>query len=342
MYQAEVFTPFAEIRKNDDGSRTVYGLVTDEALDADSQIADLNWARKEMTDWSKYSNIRAMHKNEAVGVGKSMEDKGDGIWLESHIVDADAVVKIDAGVYKGYSIGIKSLPGNPYRVTKDVAARNGRIVGGAIVEVSIVDRPAHPDATFTVVKNVEALDKEASDLKILSEAAAMIRSVVVKDAVNETYEEALADVLSALGLTPDTASVDQPTEGKTVVVKPQEQEEVVDKAQVAEVIKGMTSEERLELGLVDPEQLDALKTQMSEQATLIAELGKTIKPTGVHTAGALSVQPVATELIELEQELEAMKSIHETAADTSMRQWAGLKINEITKAIEATKVAETV
>jgi tetratricopeptide (TPR) repeat protein len=58
------------------------------------------------------------------------------------------VKKVETGVLKGFSIGIK----NP-RVTRDKVAANGRIVDGQIVEVSLVDRPANPNCQLVLAKS---------------------------------------------------------------------------------------------------------------------------------------------------------------------------------------------
>lgn len=350
MYNAQVFAPFVDVRKNDDGSRTVYGLVTSEAVDADNQIADKAWAREQMAGWSKWSNVRAMHKNDAVGVGVSVDDSGDdGIFLESKIVDSDAVMKIDAGVYKGYSIGIKGLPGNPYKLVKDAAAKNGRIVGGAIVEVSLVDRPAHPDALFSVVKNTEALDDEVSMLHKLAEAAGIVKSLTPDGVVSvesiesaESIEEAITEFLKAIA-TPQAATCSDcgaslETDGSHKVCATKaaststegshpKEDEVVDKAMVTEFIKGMTAEERAEVGLVSSEDFDALKT-------VVTEMGKVVAPTGVHLGSAIPTLPKSTELQALEIEKQEWEGLTK-AANPQTAQLAQEHINRLNKAIEA-------
>jgi len=68
-------------------------------------------------------------------------------------VDPVSVKKVENGVLKGFSIGIK----NP-RVTRDKSAANGRIVAGQIVEVSLVDRPANPNCQLVLAKSVNGED----------------------------------------------------------------------------------------------------------------------------------------------------------------------------------------
>jgi hypothetical protein len=86
----------------------------------------------------------------AAGVATEYEAKADGHYIEALIVDPTSVKKIEAGVLKGFSIGIK----HP-RVIRDAKAANGRIVGGQIVEISVVDRPANSNAKMTIAKAVD-------------------------------------------------------------------------------------------------------------------------------------------------------------------------------------------
>jgi hypothetical protein len=143
----------ADIIKSDptpDGHLMVHGKAASPTLDLDGQICDPAWLAQEMPDWFRWGNIRAQHGPVAAGVGKSLEaDGADGYDLSSLIVDSDSKEKVRTGVYKGYSVGIKGA-----RVVKDAKAPNGRIVGGKIVEISLVDRPCNPDAKMTLVKSV--------------------------------------------------------------------------------------------------------------------------------------------------------------------------------------------
>ena len=71
----------------------------------------------------------------------------------AHVVDPVSVKKVDAGVLRGFSIGIKSP-----RVVRDAKAANGRIIDGQIVEVSLVDRPANPNCQLVLAKSATGDD----------------------------------------------------------------------------------------------------------------------------------------------------------------------------------------
>jgi len=147
-------TAFFEIvkaDKNADGTLMVYGKATDDSIDMDQQICDSTWLDSAMPEWFKSGgNIREQHSSIAAGVAKEYERKKDGHYIHALVVDPASVKKVDLGVLKGFSIGIK----NP-RITRDEKAANGRIVDGTIVEVSLVDRPANPNCQLVLAKSID-------------------------------------------------------------------------------------------------------------------------------------------------------------------------------------------
>jgi hypothetical protein len=147
-------TAYFEITKSDrqpDGTLMVYGKATDDALDIDQQICDPIWLDRAMPEWFRTGgNIREQHSSIAAGVAKEYEKKKDGHYIHALVVDPVSVKKVDAGVLRGFSIGIKSP-----RVVRDTKAANGRIIDGQIVEVSLVDRPANPNCQLVLAKSVE-------------------------------------------------------------------------------------------------------------------------------------------------------------------------------------------
>ena len=135
--------------KQDDGTLLVYGKATDDALDIDQQICDAAWLDKAMPDWFKTGgNIREQHSNIAAGVAKELDSKADGHYISALIVDPVSVKKVETGVLKGFSIGIRAP-----RIVRDTKAANGRIIDGQIVEISLVDRPANPNAKLMLAKS---------------------------------------------------------------------------------------------------------------------------------------------------------------------------------------------
>ena len=145
---ASTFAKIIKQEKLNDGTLLVYGKATDDSLDIDQQICDAGWLEKAMPEWFKTGgNIREQHSNIAAGVAKELDAKKDGFYIEALVVDPVSVKKVEAGVLKGFSIGIRSP-----RIVRDEKAANGRIIDGQIVEVSLVDRPANPNAKLMLAK----------------------------------------------------------------------------------------------------------------------------------------------------------------------------------------------
>jgi hypothetical protein len=138
--------------KQNDGTLLVYGKATDDSVDIDQQICDAGWLEKAMPEWFKTGgNIREQHSNIAAGVAKELDSKSDGHYISALVVDPVSVKKVETGVLKGFSIGIRAP-----RIVRDNKAANGRIIDGQIVEVSLVDRPANPNAKLMLAKSDNA------------------------------------------------------------------------------------------------------------------------------------------------------------------------------------------
>jgi hypothetical protein len=196
---SDLTTAFFSIVKSDrnaDGTLMVYGKATDDSIDIDQQICDDTWLDSAMPQWFKTGgNIREQHSSIAAGVAKEYEKKSDGHYISALVVDPASVKKVDLGVLKGFSIGIK----NP-RITRDEKAANGRIVDGQIVEVSLVDRPANPNCQLVLAKSVdgetgvwkveELIEKEdAVDTTPATETPELVEEVLPETPISEIVEE---------------------------------------------------------------------------------------------------------------------------------------------------------
>jgi hypothetical protein len=108
----------------------------------------------------------------------------DGHYITALIVDPVSVKKVEAGVLKGFSIGIRSP-----RVIRDAKASGGRIVGGQIVEVSVVDRPANSNAKMTIAKAVDGELVEVAQEFSERPTPASIASVMNKYSEDQERDE---------------------------------------------------------------------------------------------------------------------------------------------------------
>lgn len=153
------FRKFAQFTKVDSTTRTVEGIVTSEAKDKDGERCHYDTTAPLYKEWSQQferttggkskGNIRAMHQPSAAGkvTDIQFDDAARQISIVAKIVDDDAWKKVEEGVYTGFSQGGKYV-----KVWRDENT-NERWYTARPSEVSLVDHPANPDATFTYVKH---------------------------------------------------------------------------------------------------------------------------------------------------------------------------------------------
>ena len=188
---AYAYAQIIKQEKQDDGTLLVYGKATDDALDIDNQICDASWLNKAMPEWFKSGgNIREQHSNIAAGVAKELDSKDDGHYISALVVDPNSVKKVEAGVLKGFSIGIRAP-----RIVRDNKAANGRIIDGTIVEVSLVDRPANPNAKLMLAKSDGTEMVQVEQELVEQETPATEETVVETPAVEETPAEVVAETV---------------------------------------------------------------------------------------------------------------------------------------------------
>jgi HK97 family phage prohead protease len=137
----KIFVPIAKV---DDEQRLVYGYATTEALDAHGEVVKRAAIEAALPHYMRFANIREMHRLSAVGVAKEAEFDEKGLYLKAKVVDDEAWAKVREGVYKGFSIG--------GRVTRRDAADRKLITGVELNEISLVDRPANPEAMIDAFK----------------------------------------------------------------------------------------------------------------------------------------------------------------------------------------------
>jgi HK97 family phage prohead protease len=128
------------IAKVDGEQRMVWGYASTGAVDEQGETITRGALASALDDYMRFANIREMHQPSAVGVAKETALDNKGLYLGAKIVDDDAWAKIVEGVYKGFSIG--------GRVTARDPADRTIITGLSLTEISVVDRPANPEAVF--------------------------------------------------------------------------------------------------------------------------------------------------------------------------------------------------
>lgn len=158
-YLAEIIylsVPITKATETDNGAVYVEGVATNDALDLDDQIIDKTFARDGLTKWfTDYANVRQMHSGSLAPAGKAVEfeERPEGFWVRTKVVEPTAVKLVREGVYQAYSVGIIRP-----RIIRDGVAKNGRVVDGVFHEISLVDFPANPTSKFEIAKRLGARD----------------------------------------------------------------------------------------------------------------------------------------------------------------------------------------
>lgn len=183
-------TLFVPILRKDATLREVHGVIAEETPDKANEIFDYASSEPYFRKWSadalerttaaglpaSFGNVRSQHSANAVGKLTSIEfdSANKRIPVVAKIVDDDTWRKIQAGVLTGFSIGGSYLnkwgDGQYTRYTAKPA------------EVSIVDNPCMPGATFSMVKDAPANPELAALKKQLGELTEKIRMIIARRA----------------------------------------------------------------------------------------------------------------------------------------------------------------
>jgi len=143
------FTKTLPIAKQeyDEGILRIWGYASTNDVDHMGDIITLEALSNGINEYLKFPTIRYMHRPEPIGrvVAASVDDKG--LFIEGIIVDEKVQRLIQTGVLNALSIG---------GWIKDYTYENGKRVirDLRIVEISVVDVPANPNAVITEFKGI--------------------------------------------------------------------------------------------------------------------------------------------------------------------------------------------
>jgi hypothetical protein len=141
----KLYGEFEKVEEQEDGTLKVSGIASSEAVDSDGEIITAEAMKAAIPDYMAFGALREMHTAWAAGTAIKCEVGADNrTYFEALVVDAEAIKKVQTGTYKGFSIGGK--------VTKRDPLNKSVIQGIKLVEVSLVDRPANPEAVFSMGK----------------------------------------------------------------------------------------------------------------------------------------------------------------------------------------------
>jgi len=160
---------YADITKAD--QRIASGIASTDTIDdqpgvLDGQayvgdVVDTGAVEGALDDYLKWSNVREMHTNSAVGTAITAKVIDGKLHLSVKVVDDGAWEKVKQGVYKGFSIGGRALKSRLEQLPDGRFIR--RILKMVLTEISLVDRPANPEARILVFKGADMAGQETDN-----------------------------------------------------------------------------------------------------------------------------------------------------------------------------------
>ena len=160
MSKAKAPRVFVPLTKVDEEQRLVYGTITQEVVDKAGEMMDYEMSKPHFQKWSddihtasgglSKGNVRVMHGLNVAGKLTELEFDDDNKSIEvcAKVVDDAEWNKVLEGCYTGFSVGgsygkkwTDTIDGE--KIKKFEAKPN---------EVSLVDNPCVPAATFSLVK----------------------------------------------------------------------------------------------------------------------------------------------------------------------------------------------
>lgn len=187
---------FAQLTKIDVEKRLVYGRAAQETPDHAGEVMDYEQSKPNFQKWSdemskatngaSQGNLRSMHGNTAAGKIQELiyNDDEHAIDVVAKVVDDNEWEKCLEGVYTGFSIGGKYGA----RVTKGEFKHYEAIPS----EISLVDRPCIPTATFFDIQKADGSVMQ----KAFQGVSTMTKAQPIEYTVDGTPED--ADALAKL------------------------------------------------------------------------------------------------------------------------------------------------
>lgn len=334
---------FVAFTKIDEEKRMVYGLASDETIDAEGEVIDYQATKEAVAEWLEWSNIREMHGPTAVGIATEvmLDEASKALYIGVKIVDDQAWQKVKEGVYKGFSIGGKALQ-KIQEVINGQTVR--RVVKYLLTEISLVDRPANPSARFSLVKREGGVMPE--------EQETVAEEVTKMDGEEEREAEAGAA---------ETENVKAEGEGEAAAEAPaQEETPAEEKPMTAETVKSMVIGMLKELGLVREEGQEqpfaqaaevkglrksltglAPKTDLQKVSGDVAKVsGDLTKVSGDLTKVVGDLVKVASAVGQLEERLEKVEQLPQGTGPV-LREIGMFGVTDQTEAVLKAVMAET-
>jgi hypothetical protein len=144
-----LFGSLTKIEDQPDGTLKVYGVASTGARDDVGEIVLPAAMKAALPDYARYPALREMHQPTAAGRTLEATVDEDGVTrIVAQVVDPVAIAKVKSRTYSGFSIGGKVLARDPADATVITKIR--------LSEISLVDRPANPEAVIDLWKAAAA------------------------------------------------------------------------------------------------------------------------------------------------------------------------------------------
>lgn len=219
MKVKRVYADIQKVEPQDDGTLKVSGYASSGAEDSDGETVTPEAMKAALPDYMKFGAVREMHQASAAGTALSASVDSEGrTEFSAHIVDPVACLKVTTGVYKGFSIGGK--------VTERDTANKKIIKGLKLVEVSLVDRPANPEALMTMWKAEKTQEDDVEELAELLDSGAITPARLVELAKGITSGEAAATGAAPVVVADAAPATSAVVEDPSTVVKSDAPDEV--------------------------------------------------------------------------------------------------------------------
>lgn len=151
------YAPISKMEAQTDGTIKVWGVASSECVDNDGETITAAAMKEALPGYMEWGAIREMHSNIAAGKALEIgvnEETGQTL-ICAHIVDAGSIAKVKAQVLKGFSIGGVATKTDPLNKTI--------ITGLTLNEISLVDKPANPEAAISLWKADNMKPQQAND-----------------------------------------------------------------------------------------------------------------------------------------------------------------------------------
>lgn len=174
MSKLNIFLPLTKI---DVENRLVYGVVAAEVVDNAGEVFDYDKSKPYFQKWSANAeltsgglskgNLREMHGKVAAGKLTDLAFNDDTKTIEccAKVVDDQAWQKCLEGVYTGFSMGGRYAE----KWVEKMAGAEQKRYAGDPAEISLVDKPCIPTATFQLIK-ADGMVEECHFTSVLPEA----------------------------------------------------------------------------------------------------------------------------------------------------------------------------